>query len=416
MASRKSATPPLASEPDVLGRLYREVSASLELVGERESFCLTYLAAQTRRFRGGDGKPAGVTAYGQSSAGKTVSQDLALSFIRPEDVWSITDLSEKALTRKHTRDFKGRCLVIGEATVLQGANSRVAYYLRKLFDDGRLTYEVLEESEPTYERYQGKYETRQYTVGPGAWFSLFTSTTGQIHAENATRQVPVFVDDTDSQTRRVMLGIAAKHARRIPDADREPWHEFDSWLFTTGAVAFVPFIEDVAANIRIAGGPALRRAITSIKNLVGAHALLHQMSRPRDADGYVLATLADYEVVRSVLEPQLARESLSALPADMRSLLKAVEDLDSPGPYGDRNGVTQAKLQSALGVSQATISRRCVEALQAGLIENVGHGRTRRYSATVEPGDDERVLPRVVMSLAGDRVIEDRGFGEVEAA
>jgi hypothetical protein len=92
MASRKSAPPPVASEPDVLGRLYREVSASLELVGERESFCLTYLAAQTRR-SGGGGKPAGVTAYGQSSAGKTVSQDLALSFVRPEDVWSITDLS-----------------------------------------------------------------------------------------------------------------------------------------------------------------------------------------------------------------------------------------------------------------------------------------------------------------------------------
>jgi hypothetical protein len=65
-------------------------------------------------------------------------------------------------------------------------------------------------------------------------------------------------------------------------------------------------------------------------------------------------------------------------------------------------------------VSQATISRRCAEALQAGLIENVGHGRTRRYSA--EPGDDETVLPRVMMSPAGDRVIEDRGFGEVEAA
>jgi DNA-binding Lrp family transcriptional regulator len=99
-----------------------------------------------------------------------------------------------------------------------------------------------------------------------------------------------------------------------------------------------------------------------------------------------------------------------------RSLLKAVEDLDSPGRYGDRNGVTQAKLQSALGVSQATVSRRCAEAIQAGLIENVGYGRTCRYSATVEPGDDEAVLPRVVTSPVGDRVIEDRGFGEVEAA
>ena len=67
-------------------------------------------------------------------------------------------------------------------------------------------------------------------------------------------------------------------------------------------------------------------------------------------------------------------------------------------------------------MSQATISRRCAEALQAGLIENVGHGRTRRYPATVEPGDDETVLPRVVTSPVGDRVIEDRGFGEVEAA
>jgi hypothetical protein len=45
----------------------------------------------------------------------------------------------------------------------------------------------------------------------------------------------------------------------------------------------------------------LRRDFGSVLALIRAHALLHQDSRPRDSRGRIVATIADYAVVRELL-------------------------------------------------------------------------------------------------------------------
>lgn len=362
----------IANNKNILHKLYSELQSANVVAGEAEAVMLTYLAAQTRRFdpQFSNFRPVGLTAYGQSSSGKTYTQDLALNTVPDDHVVRITGMSDKVLTRKKTEDFAGKVVVLGEAEAMKSAD--VAYYLRKLFDDGHLTYEVLEESIDDFG--QRSMRPHRYELGPGAWFSLMTSTTKQIHAENATRQLTVYSDDSDEQTRQVVR-LMARNATHGGGMSYQAWKEFDAWQCDQewGQVE-IPFAGWIAKHVNISG-PSLRRTFNSILSLIAAHALLHRNSRPTSETGLVRATKEDYEMVRSLVEPFLAREAMVKVPKSLEEVVSAVTKLSDKSEHG----VSINQITNKVSVSRQTVQRRLIEAVDAGLLAKYGSQPSRYF-------------------------------------
>jgi len=61
-----------------------------------------------------------------------------------------------------------------------------------------------------------------------------------------------------------------------------------------------------------------------ILSLIKAHALLHQVSRKKTKDGFILATTDDYEVVRDLIHDFLGYALETTVPQRLREVVTAV--------------------------------------------------------------------------------------------
>ena len=74
----------------------------------------------------------------------------------------------------------------------------------------------------------------------------------------------------------------------------------------------------------------LRRDFGSVLALIRAHAVLHQASRERDADGRIIATLDDYAVVRDLVADIIAEGVGATVSPAVRETVLAVGALACP--------------------------------------------------------------------------------------
>lgn len=101
--------------------------------------------------------------------------------------------------------------------------------------------------------------------------------------------------------------------------------------------------------------------------LIQAHALLHRVSRTRDAQGRLVAMLTDYATVRELVADLLAEGVGATVSQTVRKAVEAVEELIGAAP----EGVTVAALAKALKVDKASASRRQRAAVEAGYLRNL---------------------------------------------
>ncbi len=115
----------------------------------------------------------------------------------------------------------------------------------------------------------------------------------------------VFNRATPKQTRQILLGQAedAKGSQNSLDphggpgkVDFAPWHEFQEWLSQSVHRVVIPYATAVAELIT-PGALRIRRDFPKIRNLIRAHALLHQQNRDRDPDGNIITKPVDYSRV-----------------------------------------------------------------------------------------------------------------------
>lgn len=175
--------PELAYEPDLLGRLERDIR-QLGHAGEGRACKLIYLCATSRLLD----KIVSLVAKGPSAAGKSVTIDRVLTFLPDEAIVSLSGMSEKFLVYDD-RPIKHRMLVLHEAA---GMSSEYATYLiRTLLSEGCLRHGTVESTA------DGLKPVLVEREGPAG---LITSTTQvSMHAENETRLISVSIDDTRDQ-------------------------------------------------------------------------------------------------------------------------------------------------------------------------------------------------------------------------
>lgn len=379
--------PALASEPDILTSFRTSLNRSV--LEERVSVgCLIYLCLLTRHLRGPLDRIVSIVIKGPSAGGKSWLTTNVLKFVERNRAYlALTGMSPTALVYDE-RPCRHKFLYVDESTTL---NEEAEGMLRVLLSEGRVSRDVTIKNQKTG-RFQVQHVERE---GPTGLIS--TTTRIAMNPENETRYLSVTVSDTlDTIQATTAEWSAAAAGLRDVTVDYDPWHKLDRWLEEGDRDVVVPFAPAVSSLVKGDLELALRfkRDWIATLSLIKAHALLHRVTRDRDAAGRIVATLADYEAVYPLVEPILATSSGVSVDRKVREIVEAVGRLlDTTHAQGDPPGVPLHTLGKELGLSRASVYRRWHAA--GDLLVNVEWRpkQPARLALGVPLEEDRAVLP-----------------------
>jgi hypothetical protein len=380
-ALRAEAAPILeATNPlDMVGQEF----ARLGLGGNENPAKLIYLAATGRVLPPQQTRKGSMQAHAQvvaeSSAGKSYTTEVVLDTFPPSSVLKHGAGSPKALLYDET-PFKHTVLFYKEMDSLPGTESddvnAAASAIRGLLADDELSWDVVVDHALVQKRREGpttlittttaKADSRQFDT---RLFALAISTDAKQLAAALEAQADLELSDTPPTVSPAVRAVQA-YIQALAPID-----------------VIIPFVRPLHRLIKAPrmDAPVLRDA-ARIRTLIKASAILHIHHRRRQPDNRLVAQLADYEVVRTLLRDSYDYAVTGATPA-MRELWTMVHRYP---------GESQSQLAARLGVSQPTISARVKTALARGWLVN---GEFRRgYAMKLFPNDpvpDGCALPTV---------------------
>jgi hypothetical protein len=376
-------TPPeWASEQDILTRVVRTLRVCMGLVGENRNAKLVYLALTSRLLD----KQVSAVVKGLSSSGKSYTIQCVVVLFPPEAVYTMTAMSERALIYLD-EPLSHRTIVLYEATALREGrekadDNQTAYIVRSLLSEGQIEYPVVVRQE------DGTLKTEKLIV-PGPT-NLVTSTTSiSLHPENETRMLSLASNDSKAQTRRVLISSSDDdEPSRAPDVD--DWHAYQRWLASGNRKVTIPYAKCIAAQIP-PDAVRLRRDWNTVRALIRAHALMHQLNRDADDRDRIIATLDDYQAVRSLVDDLVAEGIGATVPASVRETVETVVRLGAV----HKAGVPVAAVAAELKLERSAATRRLHTARDRGFLLNIEdrRGMPARYDRGEPMPGETAVLP-----------------------
>jgi DNA-binding transcriptional ArsR family regulator len=271
------------------------------------------------------------------------------------------------------------------------------YLMRSLLSEGRVRYETVEK---TSEGMKPRLIEREGPTG-----LIVTTTAVKLHPENETRLLSLTVTDTQDQTRAVMAALAEEAGDAGPNF--EPWHALQVWLESAEHSVSIPYPK-ILAELIPPVAVRLRRDFGALLNLIRAHALLHQASRDRDAEGRIIATIEeDYAVVRELVADLVSEGIEVTVPATVRETVGAVKRLREAS---SGEPVTVIELARELKLDRSAVSRRVKSAKDCGYLRDLEEN-LRKPSRLVlgdDLPDDLQILPSPEEVRAG---VKERASG-----
>jgi hypothetical protein len=380
-----------------MDQVVQQVQA-MGVVNERELIVLTYIAATSRVLE----HPVNVLAKGASGGGKSFTETRTLELIGPDFVNHLTSSSALSLVYDD-RPLAHTVLFIAEANQLQAdENSTFAMLVRTLISEGRIVHQTTVEDpdSPT-----GRRVERIEREGP---ITLVVTTTGELHAENETRMLSWHVAESRDQTSAVMVSLAAHAAGAVPaPPDLAVWHDLQRWVALGPNDAVVPFAQQIATAIQ----PLMvrfRRDVGSLFTFIKASALLHQAQRRLDAQGRVVATVADYALAYPIFCKVMAQSSGKGVTHNVREVVKLIADrVGSPaaepsqgrfqrtamaGP-GAEVVISSEQIGTATGIGKSAAYRAVLAALDLGFLINNEIRRGKPFRLVLKRGVDDAGTP-----------------------
>ena len=279
-------------------------------------------------------------------------------FYRALSQGDIGDSGEFVVDLSHTIMYLGEAATSAEVEFTVGV-------IRQLLSDGEVVHDTV---------IDGVY-TRLVIRGPVA--ALITTTRAKLDHELETRFISDRLDESEQATRAVMRQIARVEAGRVSRPDVTPWRALHRYLELTGPHDVVNPTIDALAEKLPARAIRMRRDLTLLSLLMRANALLQFGFRARDARGRIVATLADYAVVRGLLMDAFDYAIGQGIPADVRRAVAALPAKGEPG-------ISYRALGDRLGVNHETARARVWEAIAGGYAIN--HSKNK-HRAELTQGD-----------------------------
>ncbi len=285
-----------------------EATSRAGLVREKRNRCTLYLMFSTRKMD----TPISGIGKGDSSSGKSFLAAKILELIPDEDIEEYTRVSAHALEYGGEFSLQHKILFMREAPGAEESE----HALRTLISEKDLTISTVQKNEA------GQHESVQKKIqGPTCFYT--TTTSLEVHAENETRFLTVFADETEEMTRACLEPIAwqAMHGPvSLPIAVIEDWKNFQRTL-KTGQRVLIPYAKDLTAGFPYRSLRS-RRDFGRMIELIKGCAFVHQYHRRWDV-GYdedgnpqriIVASVADYAIVKDLVEGSLMRTTMNIKP------------------------------------------------------------------------------------------------------
>jgi hypothetical protein len=162
--------------------------------------------------------------------------------------------------------------------------------------------------------------------------------------------------------------------------------------------AVVPFAQQIAAEIK----PLMvrfRRDVGSLFSFIKASALLHQAQRQVDAQGRVVATIADYELAYPIFSRVMAQSSGKGISDNVREVVRLIADRAGSADTKPTNGkfqriaasrpgsevaISSEQIGTATGIGKSAAYRAVLTALDLGFLTRpVGESRSGSCSSAM---------------------------------
>jgi hypothetical protein len=243
-----------------------------------------------------------------------------------------------------------------------------SYLIRTLLSEGRIRYQTAEAT--------AKGVKPRLLEMEGPTRLLVSTTATRLHPENETRLFSLLVTDTPEQTKGVFKALAEQ--KRKP-ASLEQWRALQTWLEgqrNEVVVPYAPALAELVPPLAV----RLRRDFRAVLLLIQAHAVMHQAQRQRDEDGWIVATLDDYRIVRHLVGEMVAEGIGAGVFDTVRETVEAVRTLTAEEGADEVDGekVTSAKkVAGVLGVDKTATSRRIKSAVDGGYLKDLREHKNR---------------------------------------
>jgi hypothetical protein len=286
-------------------------------------------------------------------------------------------MSERALAYSE-EPVSHRMIVLFEAAGL--TSDFASYLLRSLLSEGCIKYETVEK---TPEGLRARLVVREGPTG-----AIITTTSIKLHPENETRLLSIPTTDSKEQTSAILLAQAIGGGV----IDYAPWHALQGWIASGNREVVIPYAADLARLIPPAA-VRLRRDFPTALTLIRSHALLHQASRELDADGRIVASMADYAAVRALVSDLIAEGVEAAVSPTVKETVHSVANILD----GLVTETTVTDVARGLKLDRSSALRRVRTALDLGYLHNLEdrRGRPARLQLGSALPQDADLLPTV---------------------
>lgn len=306
----------------------------LGLVGEENNALLVYICFTSRLLP----DPMRLIAMGESGIGKSNVLERVSELMPPKVVVRLDSLTNAALFNNADKNrLVHKILICGERKHSQDDQSRdESRYLRQLLSEHVVTREKCEGPDQ-----HGKINTViQERKGPIAYCESTTLSDKVIFPEDLNRMLPVFMDKSNEQSRRILHETALQYERGESGSSKKTiiaTHRAFQKSLQKYEVK-IPYACAVAKQIP-SNQIKVRRISKQIWSAISAITLLHQFQRKTDSEGYLIATEADYEVARRLLIGPLQRSlGVADSAAEYEAIREKLTDKFTSEEFGKASG------------------------------------------------------------------------------
>lgn len=308
----------ILKSPDILSKM-TELTAEAGYVGEEANQKTLYLSYTSRK----QDRAISAIIKGGSASGKSTLAHIIQRLMPKKDVRSYSMLTPKALV--HSKfDLSHSILSIEERHGSEAAD----YSVRTVISEQEISILMPVKNEKT-----GDYTAVEKRIPAIGLSYCETTTREQVHAENQTRVLDLFMDESPEMNKRVIKQMAQAAAN--PKDTRALEKEFRVWRCAQSLLKVykvrIPFAEKLDSEFP-ANKTRVRRDFLRFLALIEAHALLYQYQRQTDENGYLLATLDDIKAVIPLAEKVLSR-SLKEISPNKEFVLSLIQGAFEPGQW-----------------------------------------------------------------------------------
>jgi hypothetical protein len=357
--------------------LVKEAIRGLGYGGDLNPALIAYLAATSRLLAMRDGAmPVHLLLTGLSSVGKNYTLSRILILL-PTEAYHVIDAGSPRVLIYDDAPLENKVLVFTEADSLPaGEDNPAASAIRNLLQDHFLHYEVTVRHPIT-----GDYIVRKIAK-PGPTV-LITTSTRSLGAQLMTRLFTLEIADSKEQITAALVTQATLETEGLKSVD-------------SGLIAFqlylqlkapfkvvVPYAKELGvAMAQMASAPRILRDFARLISLIKSVALIRHHHRQVDCQGRIMATLADYRLVRELVNDMYVDSSTGAT-SDVRKLVEAVIAFNASRTEGERTTNTAVAKRLDIGIKQA--ERRAKKAIKLGWLVN--REQRKYHPADYAPGE-----------------------------